>query len=422
VRFTGVTGRFSTWAVAIVEPLPTFDTTPPTITLHDDITVEATGPSGATVTYTEPAVTDDVDGTVPVACLPASGTVFPLGKTAVSCSAADTSGNQATSSFDVIVRDTTAPTIDVPADMTVAAPGAGGAVVSFAATATDVVDGVTPADCTPPSGSLFPVGVTTVVCVASDTAGNVAGSADFDVTVLAPDPVGQLEDLLQDVNASSVRHGLRVALANKLEAALKALATSPPDVVLACDKVDEFARKVEQESAREPGQIPAATARTWLMAAADIGPASAADGRLRSHGRWLPTTTSPSLGTRGRTVCADRLLVREQAISACWRTRSLFTHAYRLPGVASSRHHRRRHRTTGRSDHNHLSGTVTSMADDRVWTAEELERLSPDERDRIVREGTVSDLSQVPADFLARARAKGRALLEERGVITTDGS
>lgn len=73
-------------------------------------------------------------------------------------------------------------------------------------------------------------------------------------------------------------------------------------------------------------------------------------------------------------------------------------------------------------DRSHLSGTVASMTDDRIWTAEELERLSPDERDRIVKEGIVSDLSQVPADFLARARAKGRALLEERGVITTDGS
>jgi hypothetical protein len=62
------------------------------------------------------------------------------------------------------------------------------------------------------------------------------------------------------------------------------------------------------------------------------------------------------------------------------------------------------------------------MANGRVWTAEELERLSPNERDRIVKEGTVSDLSEVPADFLARARTKGRALLEERGVITTDGS
>ena len=62
------------------------------------------------------------------------------------------------------------------------------------------------------------------------------------------------------------------------------------------------------------------------------------------------------------------------------------------------------------------------MADGRICTAEELEQLTPDERDRIVKEGTVSDLSTVPADLLARARARGRALLEERGVITNDGS
>lgn len=62
------------------------------------------------------------------------------------------------------------------------------------------------------------------------------------------------------------------------------------------------------------------------------------------------------------------------------------------------------------------------MPDDKLWTAAELEQLSPDERDRIIKAGTITDLSQVPADFLARARAKGRALLEERGVIRTDGS
>lgn len=62
------------------------------------------------------------------------------------------------------------------------------------------------------------------------------------------------------------------------------------------------------------------------------------------------------------------------------------------------------------------------MADQRIWTAAELEELTPDERDRIVKDGIVTDLSQVPPDVLARARAKGRALLEDRGVIANDGS
>jgi hypothetical protein len=62
------------------------------------------------------------------------------------------------------------------------------------------------------------------------------------------------------------------------------------------------------------------------------------------------------------------------------------------------------------------------MADERIWTAAELEVLTPDERDRIVKEGIVTDLSQLPPEFVAHVRAKGRALLEERGIVTTDGS
>ena len=46
------------------------------------------------------------------------------------------------------------------------------------------------------------------------------------------------------------------------------------------------------------------------------------------------------------------------------------------------------------------------MADDKIWTAAELERLSPDQRAAIVKSGFVTDPSQVPPDLLARARRK----------------
>jgi hypothetical protein len=65
---------------------------------------------------------------------------------------------------------------------------------------------------------------------------------------------------------------------------------------------------------------------------------------------------------------------------------------------------------------------LTGMDEERIWTAEELEQLSPDDRARVVNEGLVTDLSQVPPEFLARAREVGRSLLEERGVIPTQGS
>lgn len=61
------------------------------------------------------------------------------------------------------------------------------------------------------------------------------------------------------------------------------------------------------------------------------------------------------------------------------------------------------------------------MAVDRLWTAAELEKLTPDERHRVVSEGFVTDLADVPPEFLAKARAKGRLLLEERGIVARQG-
>lgn len=62
-----------------------------------------------------------------------------------------------------------------------------------------------------------------------------------------------------------------------------------------------------------------------------------------------------------------------------------------------------------------------SMPDDRVWTAAELERLTPDERQRLLNERVVTDLSELAPEFLARVRATGRLLLEERGAISPQG-
>ena len=42
----------------------------------------------------------------------------------------------------------------------------------------------------------------------------------------------------------------------------------------------------------------------------------------------------------------------------------------------------------------------------KIWTAEELEQLSPNERAAIVRAGFENDLTKVPPELLARARRK----------------
>ncbi|GAA1644036.1 HYR domain-containing protein [Catellatospora bangladeshensis] len=159
------------------------DTTPPAITgTPADITTEATGPAGADVSFTPPTATDLVDGTVAVDCAPASGGSFPVGATTVTCSARDAAGNTATSAFQVTVRDTTPPSLTLPADQVLTATGPDGAVATFHPEATDLVDGSVPVTCSPASGATFAIGTTEVNCSATDHAGNTA-QGSFKVTV-----------------------------------------------------------------------------------------------------------------------------------------------------------------------------------------------------------------------------------------------
>ncbi|HEX7526227.1 MAG TPA: HYR domain-containing protein, partial [Gaiellaceae bacterium] len=157
------------------------DTDPPTLTLPSNITAEATGSSGAVVTFAATA-TDLVDGSVSVACTPASGATFPLTTTTVSCSATDSSNNTATGSFTVTVSDSAAPTLHLPSNIRAEATGSSGAVVTFTATATDLVNGSVSVACTPASGATFPLTTTTVSCSAADAVGNRA-TGNFTVAV-----------------------------------------------------------------------------------------------------------------------------------------------------------------------------------------------------------------------------------------------
>jgi hypothetical protein len=159
------------------------DLTPPTVTVPANITAEATGPGGAAVPFVASA-SDLVDGAMTPVCSPASGAQFPLGETAVTCSATDDAGNTGSAGFTVTVVDTTAPAVTVSDDLTVEATSAAGAVVQFdAATGSDLVDGAVTPDCDAVSGSVFPLGVTTVTCSVSDTAGNT-GSDSFQIAVV----------------------------------------------------------------------------------------------------------------------------------------------------------------------------------------------------------------------------------------------
>jgi HYR domain len=159
------------------------DTTPPSISgMPTDQTEEATGPSGALVSWPAPTASDEVDGSVPVSCSPAAGSTFALGTATVTCSATDAHHNTANKEFKVSVQDTTPPTLTLPKDMTKEATGPTGATASWQASASDLVDGTVPVTCDATSGDTFPLGTTTVTCSSTDAHDNTKSNS-FTVTV-----------------------------------------------------------------------------------------------------------------------------------------------------------------------------------------------------------------------------------------------
>jgi hypothetical protein len=163
------------------------DTQPPTLSLSSPAPVEATSSAGAAVTFGASA-TDTVDGNRPVNCNPASGSTFSIGATTVNCTAGDTSGNNATGTLTVTVTDA-GPSVTMPPTQTTEANGPTGARVTYAPAplGSDVVDGALPVTCNKASGSIFPLGQTTVTCTATDSKGSSA-TGSFVVNVVDTTP------------------------------------------------------------------------------------------------------------------------------------------------------------------------------------------------------------------------------------------
>jgi hypothetical protein len=162
------------------------DTTPPVFGPVSNHTLEALSAAGTPFAYALPTATDVVDGDRPVTCTEApalvSPGVFPLGSTTVTCNATDTRGNGGSTSFQVTVADTTAPSLSLPANIIAEAAGPAGAIVNFAVGASDAVDPDVLVVCSSNSGNTFALGTTTVQCTGTDDAGNSAGGS-FTITV-----------------------------------------------------------------------------------------------------------------------------------------------------------------------------------------------------------------------------------------------
>ncbi len=169
-------------AIPVTFDVTVQDTTVPVIALNgsDPLNINQD------LTYTEPGATwtDIVDGTgAAIIGGDTVNTAIP-GTYTVTYNYTDTAGNIATEvTRTVNVLDTKAPVIAAQSNITVEAASAAGTVVTFAPSATDNVDAAISVICSTPSGSTFPIGTTTVTCMATDTAGNAAIPVTFDVTV-----------------------------------------------------------------------------------------------------------------------------------------------------------------------------------------------------------------------------------------------
>jgi hypothetical protein len=93
------------WNGTVIVPGFEFDLTPPTITGAAAIRIRAPRKAQRIRVRYHVSASDKVDGAVPVACEPTSGSLFQVGRrTVVRCSATDTSANTQTAQFTITVR------------------------------------------------------------------------------------------------------------------------------------------------------------------------------------------------------------------------------------------------------------------------------------------------------------------------------
>ena len=93
-----------TWTGDLVVPDIAFDTTPPVLSGATSKTVRAKKNAARVRVVYSVTASDEADGARAVSCSPRSGSSFKRGRTRVTCSAADTSGNTANASFTITVK------------------------------------------------------------------------------------------------------------------------------------------------------------------------------------------------------------------------------------------------------------------------------------------------------------------------------
>ena len=243
------------------------DTTPPTITAPADSSAFANATCLAPVPDYRPGTTAaDNCGSVTLSQSPAPGTLVGFGPHTVTVTADDGHGNTASDTVVFTVNDNTPPVFtSCPVNITREATCPTGAIATYATpTATDNCGVATVTRTTgPASGSVFPIGTTTVVHTADDGHGNTA-TCTFTVTVLTPQ--GVLQNLIASVNASSLTGTQKNGLLAKLNAALSAINNGQTNV--ACPKLNDFINSTG--NLINQGNLTAAQGNAWISSANNV--------------------------------------------------------------------------------------------------------------------------------------------------------
>lgn len=131
------------------------------------------------------------------------------------------------------------PVLSLPGPMVVDATSPAGATVSYPASAQDGQGNRLAVSCTPPSGSTFAVGVTSVSCSANDGQGRTTGGGFF---VTVRDARAQLDDLLAKVQGVGPGRSLYA----KVQAAVAAYESG--NLPGACAALADFLRQVNAQA------------------------------------------------------------------------------------------------------------------------------------------------------------------------------
>ena len=191
-------------SVSSMQNVTVTDTTAPVVTAPADITIEAAAKDSPIDIGI--AVASDTVGVISL--INDAPATFSVGSTLVTWTAIDAVGNIGMALQTVFVSDLTPPTLDGLANQSLEATSPAGAIANFTITADDAVDQFPTINCSADSGSIFPIGETTISCTATDAYNNEASDtftikvfdttppilhAPADITVLLNTPIGSPE-------------------------------------------------------------------------------------------------------------------------------------------------------------------------------------------------------------------------------------